>query len=253
MGIFSRFFKKSSRLEKPADLSLVRCDLHSHFIPGIDDGAPDMEASMNLLREMASLGYKKVITTPHVMSDTYRNTVEGITSGLQQVRTAIKSNNINIEIEAAAEYYLDYEFEKKIENKEILSFGKAGVRYVLFELPFIFAPDSMNSIIFNLQSAGYKPVLAHPERYTYWHRNFKKYEELIEKGVLFQLNINSITGHYSPEVKQIAEQMIELGMISFLGSDCHHPGHIELIRSKALYEEGIHNLISSGRLLNAEL
>ena len=249
MSFFSRIFGSSPRTSIAADLSLLKSDLHSHFIPGIDDGAKSMEESIAMLREFWAWGYKKVITTPHVMSDAYRNTPEIILEGLSKLRVALKSANIPIEIDAAAEYYLDYDFEKLIEEKKLLTFGKS---YVLFELAFINPPDSLMSVVFKLITNGYKPVLAHPERYSFWHHNFSKYEELIEKGVLFQLNINSLTGHYSPQVKNFAERMIEQNMISFLGSDCHHNGHVELMK-KAMYEKSLHKLMESGRLLNSRL
>ena len=249
MGFFSKFFPKSTLTETPVDLSVLKCDVHSHFIPGIDDGAKDMEDSINLLREFHNFGYKKVITTPHIMSDYYRNTPEIILSGLEKVRTALKNNGIPLEIEAAAEYYADYEFDQLIEKKSVLTFGK---NHVLFELSFIQQPENLQGTIFKLQTNGYKPVLAHPERYNYWHNNFEIYEDLADKGVLLQLNINSLTGYYSPETKRIAQMMIDRGIISLLGSDCHHTGHINLMKD-VVYEQKLHALIQSGKLLNHAL
>jgi tyrosine-protein phosphatase YwqE len=250
MSFFSSIFGKSTKTNIAADLAVLKCDVHSHFIPGIDDGAQTMEESMAMLREFSAMGYKKVITTPHIMSDAYRNTPEIILAGLAKVRVALKSENIPIEIDAVAEYYLDYDFEKMVEEKKVLTFG---VNYVLFELAFINPPDSLYSVIFKLITNGYRPVLAHPERYTFWHHDFKKYEELVEKGVLLQLNINSLTGHYGPGVKAIAERMIDQNMISLLGSDCHRMDHIGLIRNVAVYEKAMHKLVESGKLLNATL
>ena len=250
MSFLSKIFGSSTKTNIAADLSLLKCDIHSHFIPGIDDGAENMEQSIAMLREFSKLGYKKVITTPHIMSDAYRNTPEIIGEGLKKVRVALKTENIPIEIDAAAEYYLDYDFEKSIEEKKLLTFG---ANYVLFELAFINPPDSLHGVIFKLLTNGYKPVLAHPERYSFWHDDFKKYEELLEKGVLLQLNINSLTGHYSPQVKTIAERMIDQNMISLLGSDCHRMDHINLIKHVAVYQKALHKLIESGKLLNSAL
>jgi protein-tyrosine phosphatase len=250
MSFLSGLFGKSSKkTATAADLSLLGTDVHSHFIPGIDDGAQTIEDSVNLIRSFHDRGYKKVITTPHIMGDAYRNTPEIILGGLEKVRTALRENNIPIEVEAAAEYYIDYDFEAKLDEGKLLTFGKG---YVLVELSFINPPDNLNHIFFKLQTNGYRPVLAHPERYSFWHTNFAKYEEFIEKGVLLQMNINSLTGHYSIPTKRIAEQMIEKGMISFLGSDCHHLGHVELI-NKAVYEKSLHTLLESGKLLNSTL
>jgi protein-tyrosine phosphatase len=249
MTFLSALFGKSGKLNVSADLSVLNTDVHSHFIPGIDDGAQTIEDSVNLIRHFYEAGYKKVITTPHIMSDAYRNTPEIILGGLEKVRAALKENQIPIEIEAAAEYYIDYDFEQKIEEGKLLTFGK---NYVLVELSFVNAPDNLNTIFFKLQTNGYKPVLAHPERYTFWHNNFEKYEEIRDKGVLLQLNINSLTGHYSPGTKKIAEQMIDANLIDFLGSDCHHAGHAELM-THVVFQKSLHKLLGSGKLLNTTL
>jgi len=231
------------------ELSVLHTDMHSHFIPGIDDGAKDMADSIALIKGMKELGYKKVITTPHIMSDAYRNTPEIINSGLDKVRQALKEAEIDIEIEAAAEYYFDFEFEKKIKEANVLTFG---AKYLLWEIPFINPPDNMNQLIFEMTTRGYRPVLAHVERYGFWQRNFEKYEELADRGVLLQMNINSVTGHYSIPTKKAAQWLIEKNMISFVGSDCHHLGHIELIKA-AVKDKHFQKLLASDRLLNKTL
>lgn len=261
MSFFSKIFGSSSKTTLPADLSILNCDVHSHFIPGIDDGSRNMEDSLNMISSFAEMGYKKVITTPHIMSDFYKNTPEIILGGLEKVKIALKENNIPVEIEAAAEYYIDFDFEEKMNRGKLLTFGKPARQpdgktsdgnYVLVEISFINPPENLNDIFFKLLTNGYKPILAHPERYNFWHTDFEKYEAIIEKGVLLQLNINSLTGHYSPETKRCAERMIENNMISFLGSDCHNMGHVELMK-RVVYEKSLHNLLASGKLLNSTL
>ncbi len=249
MSIFSRLFNKS-QLGEPVDLSLVGVDMHSHFIPGIDDGAKTMKDSLELLRGMEELGYKKVITTPHVMGDFFRNTTEIITTGLEQVRNAAKAEGLEIEIEAAAEYYYDFDLEAKIKSGRLLTFG---LDYLLFEISYMNAPDNLDAFIFLLQTNGYKPVLAHPERYPFWYsKNLEHFEKLKDKGVYFQLNLNALSGHYSMNAKKIAEQMIDKGWYEFLGSDCHHSGHIEMMK-KTRNEKSLQQLIASGKLLNNTL
>lgn len=196
------------------------------------------------------MGYKKVITTPHVMSDFFRNTTTIIKTGLEQVRVAAKAEGIHLEIDAAAEYYLDYELETRLHEERLLTFGSD---YLLFEVSYMNAPDNLDTFIFQLQTSGYKPVLAHPERYPFWFtKNLEHFEKLKNKGVLFQLNINALTGHYSPATKKVAEQMIDKGWYEFLGSDCHHMGHLELMR-RVRGEKALEKLISSGKLLNNTL
>ena len=209
-----------------------------------------MDDSVELIREFHKLGYKKIITTPHILTDGYKNTPEIILSGLEKVRVALKHEQIRIQMEAAAEYYLDFDFERKLEQEKLLTFG---ANYLLFEVSYVNPPDNLDSIIFKMFTAGLKPILAHPERYNFWHNNFKKYEQLQEKGVLLQLNINSLAGYYGQATKKITEQMIEKNMISFLGSDCHHLRHVDVMKSESVYEKALQKLIESGKLLNNTL
>lgn len=248
-GKLAHIFGKREKLLDPIDLSVLRTDVHSHFIPGIDDGARTMDDALILLRSMQAFGYKKVITTPHVMSDYYKNTPDIINRGRNALREAAQKENIALEIECAAEYYLDADFLPLIKKKELLTFGD---NYVLFELPFLAEPPNVAEVVFELQLAGYKPVLAHPERYAFWHRNFEKYQELSDKGVVLQLNINSLTGHYSPEVKAVSKKLIDEGLISLLGSDCHHEGHVALMQ-RARQLEYTQKLINANVLINSKL
>lgn len=248
MGFLKRLFGKE-QLEEPLNFSKVKADMHSHLIPGIDDGAPDIETSISLIKGLTKLGFQKLITTPHVMSDLYKNDSDTILRGRDQVIDELRKQNINIGFEAAAEYYLDDHFEKLIEKKDILSFGD---NYVLFELSFLTEPASMMRAAFNLQMAGYKPVLAHPERYNFWHSNPEKYNELSEKGLMLQLNLNSLAGVYNPKVKKIAEYMIDQDLVDFIGSDCHNGHHLDATfhASRMPY---LHRLVESGKLLNKRL
>lgn len=250
MSFLSRLFKNKESLLHPADISRLEVDMHSHFLPGIDDGAANMEDSLAMLRRMSELGYRKVITTPHVMSDFYKNTPNIIKAGLDNVREAAQKEGIALEIEASAEYYLDDQLEGLIERKEVLPFGN---NHILFELPFIAEPQNLARAVFNMQLGGYKPILAHPERYTYWHGSFEKYEETHEKGVLLQVNINALSGYYGPQIKQIADRLVEKDMVSFLGTDCHRLDHLEAFEQVSRRMPSFHKLLESGHLLNPTL
>jgi protein-tyrosine phosphatase len=241
------FLNKKEKACEVLDFSVLKTDIHSHFIPGIDDGAPDMEASITLIKKMQELGFSKVITSPHVMSDFYQNSSETILNGLADVRAELKVQNINMEIEAAAEYYIDYEFEQKIGKEKFLTFGD---NYILVELSFMEAPRNLFDIIFKLQLEGYKVVLAHPERYNYY--SIKDYEELISRGVLLQINLLSLIAYYSPQIKKKTEALINSGMVSLVGTDCHNMNHAELYE-KCQTQKAWHDLVNSGKLLNATL
>ena len=249
MGLFSKIFGKSQPDLGPADLSVLKCDIHSHFIPGIDDGAQTLEQSIELISAMHELGYSKVITTPHIMADGYKNTPEIILEGLEMVRRELHMKGIPVEIDAAAEYYLDHELVKLVKDRRVLTFGKD---LLLFELPFLSEPVVLLSVVFEMQTAGYRPVLAHPERYQFWHNDFGTMEKLKERGVLFQLNTVATIGGYGPAVMKAAEKMIDLGWYELLGSDCHRMDHVDAIQA-ARSEPYLHKLIASGKLINPQL
>ena len=250
MGLLSRIFSKKELTIEPVDLRPLRNDIHSHLIPGIDDGSPDMETTIMLLKKFIDLGYKKVITTPHIMSDFYKNTPEIILSGLDKVKAEIIKNKLDIEIEAAAEYNLEPEFEDLLEKNNLLTFGTD--KYLLFELSFFDEPPRLNDVIWKMREKGLSPVLAHVERYAYWHKDYDKIEEMINRGVKLQVNIGSIIGAYGPEVKKVSEKLIEDQVIDFVGSDCHHEQHLEMINHASRLPI-FHSLVKQEQILNKSL
>jgi protein-tyrosine phosphatase len=202
-------------------------DIHSHLLPGLDDGVQSFEEAGAIISRFQKLGYKKLITTPHVMSDFFRNSNETILSKLDELRAWLLAQQIDIELKAAAEYYLDEELVKKIENNiPLLTFGN---KYLLFETNFMTEPMNLKEFIFLATTKGYKPVLAHPERYLYLQSDLSKAEDLLNRGILFQLNISSISGHYSKAAQTIAQKLIDKGWVHLLGSDCHNLQHIQLL------------------------
>lgn len=211
-----------------ASLGEIGVDMHSHILPGIDDGSESLEESLELVRGMQALGYRKLIMTPHIMSDFYKNTPEIIRGKLQELRQAVEEASIDMELGCAAEYYLDEGLMQKLDNdEELLTFGD---NYLLFETSFLNEPLNLRETIFRMRSKGYKPVLAHPERYTYF---YGKYEELValrELGVLFQPNLNSLTGYYSAGAKEVAERLVEQGLVDFVGSDAHSMKHVNQLQ-----------------------
>lgn len=231
------------------DFSALKIDMHSHLIPGIDDGSKNMGDSADLARRMYRLGYRKMITTPHIQQEFFRNTPETILNGLEKVRKELRSENVPMEVQAAAEYLIDDGFEEKVSSGNLLTFGE---KYLLVELSYYNPHPNLKTLIFNLQVDGYKVILAHPERYSYWFSDFSKYEDLKDRGVFFQANIVSLSRFYPDPVKKMAEKLIEKGMIDFLGSDLHNLNYI-LAMEKALKEKSLVKLVESGRLLNSEL
>lgn len=210
------------------DFTSIGTDIHSHLIPGIDDGVQTMEDSLQLLRELQDLGFKKIVTTPHIMSDYFRNTPEIILDGLAKVRAAAQQEGITLELHAAAEYYLDEAFAQMVNrNEKLLTIAD---KYLLFEISYVNPPDNIQNIVFDLNIQGYVPVLAHPERYPFWYGKTEIYTKLKDLGVQFQLNTNSIVGYYGPAARHCAEWLINQDMIDFIGSDMHGVRHLEALK-----------------------
>ena len=222
--MFGNWFKKTVT---PLAEQVIHIDMHSHLLPGIDDGSPDFKSSLQLIKALSARGYTKLITTPHIMGDYYRNTPENILPLLDELKALLLKENIPVAIEAAAEYFLDEQSMELLEqDKELLSFGD---KYVLFETNFISEPMFLKEFIFMLTTKGYKPVLAHPERYLYLFKNFDTIKDLMNRGVYMQVNLSSITGYYSKQAQQMAFELIDRQWVHFLGSDCHHAQHIEVM------------------------
>ncbi|MFC3416397.1 tyrosine-protein phosphatase [Algoriphagus hitonicola] len=226
MGILDLFKRKPEVLEA-LDLSWLQADMHSHLIPGIDDGSKSMEESLALVRRLADYGLKKLITTPHIMSEYYRNNPEIIGMGLEDLRKAVKKEGIDIEIDAAAEYYMDEIFLEKVKKGEkLLTFGE---QHILVETGFINRPQMLLEIFFHLEMAGYKPVFAHPERYQYLHADKALLQDLLDRNIILQINLLSLTGFYSKQVKDFAELLLEKGNVQFLGTDCHNERYLDML------------------------
>lgn len=244
---FLNLFKKNEKSE-PIEFSEIAVDMHSHLIPGIDDGAKSMDETIAMLAKFESLGYQKVITTPHIFSDYYKNTPEIIRRGLENVQETAQQLNLKIKIEAAAEYYFDEYFVEQIKAKNVLSFGQ---NYVLMEFAFMNEPNNYKSVIFDLLSAGYIPVIAHFERYLYWHGSIEMAHFFREHGAKIQLNINSLSGHYGPDVRKQGERLITNDLVDFAGSDCHKIQHL-LLLEKSANLKFMHKLLEN-KLLNRSL
>lgn len=227
MALFGLFGNKKEKLGEPLDLRFLKADMHSHLIPGIDDGSASMADSIEMLAKFQSLGYEKVITTPHVMSDYYRNTSEIILKGLDEVRNEAVKQGLTIAIDAAAEYYYDDDLIKKLKQREpLLTFGD---RYLLFEFSFHSPPGQTEELLFEMMTQGYRPVLAHFERYSFYAGDLEQAKSYREMGVNIQLNFNSLGGHYGPYVQKMAEELVEAKLIDFVATDCHRIDHLVLL------------------------
>lgn len=216
------FFRKKESVS--IDLSWLYTDMHSHLIPGIDDGSPDMATSLELIKGFAALGYKKIVTTPHILGEVYPNTAEIIKTGNEKVQNAITEAGLSIEFKAAAEYFIDERFQQLLANKVPLLTIKDNM--VLVEFSMLSAPLDLQEVLFEMQLQNYQPVIAHPERYTYLNRKREVFDELKSAGCLFQLNLLSLTGHYGSSVQELAEYLLRKEYYDFAGTDLHHQKHM---------------------------
>lgn len=202
-------------------------DIHSHLLPGIDDGAKSMKESIELIKLFRSIGIKNITTTPHILGEVWPNTPELINSKLALVKDELAKQNItDINLQIAAEYMVDENFMELLKDKKLLSVKD---NFILIEFSYINHPENILEILFEIQTQGYKPILAHPERYNYYHNKFNMYEKLKLSGCYFQLNLLSLTNYYGNNVQKIATRLLENNMIDFLGTDVHHKNHFNAL------------------------
>lgn len=203
-------------------------DIHSHLLPGIDDGAKNIDQSLALILEMRSNGIKNFITTPHVLGDVYPNSSANIQTKLKEVKQALVSKGItDVSINAAAEYMLDEQFIELLEKNDILTLKD---NFVLIEMSYFSAPFNLYELLFDIQLKGYKPILAHPERYNFYHHDINHYYKLKKAGCLFQLNLLSLTKYYGKEVQKTSEKLLKENLYDFVGTDTHHQRHLAMLK-----------------------
>lgn len=216
------FFSKKLFLR---DLFEGFVDIHNHILPGIDDGAQNVMESVDLIKAFKTLGVSQFIPTPHIMQGFYPNTDETIGNSYQMLLEALVDASLltEIKINPAAEYMLDDNFERLLKNRDLFTLNK---NYVLVEMSYFQPPINLENIIFDIKTHGYIPVLAHPERYSFYHKSLDYYERLKQLGCLFQLNLLSLSEHYGKHVEKTAKHLINNQMIDFVGSDVHKIQHI---------------------------
>lgn len=224
------FFSKKTYLTDLIPSNYI--DIHSHLIPGIDDGAKTIEDSLGLINELNKIGFSQFITTPHVMPPVWKNNPSIIKKGEKEVQVAL--NKSNLSFKAAAEYMLDYQFLDILKNEQLLTLKD---NYLLVEMSYLNPPINIQEILYDIQIAGYTPILAHPERYLFLHQNFDFYTTLKKMGCLFQLNLLSVVGYYGLPVLKTAEKLLKQRMIDFVGSDLHHFKHLAAFSQKVGIKE----------------
>ncbi len=226
------WFKKKKQFPAIPPFALLGVDMHSHLLPGIDDGAPDLATSLQLIRALHEMGYQHLITTPHIYWDYYPNTPEIIKHKLTEVRAAIAAAGIPVQLDAAAEYFLDDHFDAQLAENTLLTLPD---RHVLVEMSFMAPYPKLHATMFQMCTSGYRPILAHPERYLYYANDLLQFEQIQHYGCALQVNLLSLSGYYGKSVKSLAIKLLEKGWVDFLGTDLHHDRHAAHLQHNELH------------------
>jgi protein-tyrosine phosphatase len=217
------FLKKPSSFT-PVSLVSFESDWHCHLLPQIDDGAKNEADTLEMLRAYVALGIQKIVATPHVRADFFKNTTQTIQAAAAKTRQLIEAHQLPLTLDVSAEYYADENFLELIVHDDLLPIEE---QYVLFELPMQQPTMLAQKLVEKLQKKGYVPVLAHPERYRYWHGKPREWAFWKNEGVGFQLNLLSLTGYYGAAERRAAEQLLDADYIDAVGTDAHGARHLE--------------------------
>lgn len=244
MAIFSFLSGKSEPAELP-----FKTDIHCHILPGVDDGSPDVETSVALVERQLSWGIKRIIATPHITEATFPNSPETLDPALDELLQGLRSRGIDVPLSRASENRIDDYFREQLKAGLITTFPN---KYILVENSFIQEPWQLDQFLFDLKIQGYKPILAHPERYYYYFDEHpERYDQLHRAGTLFQINVLSLAGAYSKKEKRTAEKLIEKGYVDFLGTDLHNFRHADAIDAYLKSKDARRHFAAlEGRLLN---
>lgn len=211
-------------------------DIHSHILPGIDDGAKSMEETLGMVLQLQEAGFKTLIATPHVMEGRAYLSPTDILAATEQVRECVARAGIPVEILPGAENYIFPDMVKWAQAGKLLTLGNTG-EYLLVELPMLEIPNYTDQVFFDLQVTGLTPILAHPERYRGLYDEPERLLEWAKKGILFQLDLRSLDGKYGPQAKWLAETMLHSGLVHFVGSDAHR-----VVQSESAYFEELQSV-----------
>lgn len=223
-------------------------DIHSHILFGIDDGAKTYEDSLLLLNTLYEIGTENIITTPHTSTHVWNNTPQIILDKRTELYNIIPDLATKMNVNVASEYLLDDTFLHLIENQNVLTYKD---QHILVEFSYFNVPLNYQQIFFEIQLHGYQPILAHPERYSYFNNQPEIFEELKKCGVKLQLNLLSLVGYYGPEVLKMANELLKRNLYDFTGSDLHHKIHCKALKDpiKLKYHSGLASIMENNTIL----
>ena len=240
------WFFNSKKKSGYHDFSTIGVDMHSHLIPGVDDGAKDVVDSVQLISGLKDLGFSTLYTTPHTLQDIHPNSKETLMAGYHRLEGQLPEG---ISLHLSSEYYMDDHFQDQLTADGLMPLP--GNR-VLLEFSQISKPHNIEEVIFDLGIKNYQVILAHPERYLFFHKHFEYFKRIKEMGVELQVNALSLTDHYGKHIRSIAEKLIEKDMIDFIGTDTHHVRHLGGLKNVP-QSKHFARLVDSGLLKNHTL
>lgn len=216
-------------------------DIHNHILPGIDDGAKTVEDSMELIKGFSDIGVKKFIATPHIMHNYYPNDRSTIQAAHGKVKNKLLSEGMkDISLDVAAEHMIDANFEHLLEKEAIMPICK---NYLLIEMSYLQPSINFEDAVQKIAEHNYFPILAHPERYGYLHNNLSKYLKYKRQGILFQLNLLSLSDYYGTDVQKMAFRLINEGLIDFVASDIHNLQQLTMLHNMKISDKMLVQLL----------
>lgn len=222
--------------KKPAEAARLcfDTDIHCHLVPGVDDGASTPQESVELIKEMKKWGIKRIIASPHVTQNTFENSIDTIEPAMAELKHELSAQAVEIDIDHSAEYRIDELFMRRLEEPGLMMLPDD---YILIENSFMQEPWNLSQLVFDLQVRGLRPILAHPERYSYYYNKKERYDELHQAGLAFQINLLSLAGAYGKAEQKVAQYLISKGYVDFIGSDIHNMRHIDAINAYLLTKQ----------------
>jgi protein-tyrosine phosphatase len=228
------------------DFSAIGIDMHSHLLPAVDDGATSVAHSLLMINALSDMGFNTLYTTPHSIKDLYPNTLESLESSFREIKDSVPDGII---LDYSSEYFLDELFLENLQKKRLKPLP--GKR-LLIEFSMVSMPLNLGSQFFDIHMQGYQIVLAHPERYIFFQKNFDALSRLKDMDIEFQVNALSLGGYYGDNVRQTADKLIRKGWIDFIGTDTHHENHLQALR-KIPGTRSYQRLLDQGNLKNSTL
>ena len=207
-------------------------DIHSHVLFDIDDGAQNIEESINIIKMQKSLGYTGIIVTPHYKPTVYCQTTDNIIKRIDKIRNELEKQNIEFNIYIGNEIYIFPQICERVENGDVARLNNS--RYVLVELPRYEYPLYTNDVIFNLINKEFIPIIAHPERYEYIQKDIQLAKNLVDAGALLQVNASSLINQHGWKAKRTMKKLLKNNLVSFVATDTHHINKMHLKYDKIL-------------------